>query len=125
MGDPTPIISALDHAGYRLTEPRRSLAAVIADQPGHFTAAGVDMPAFVAEFGPRVFHVHVKDHVGLQSVPLGAGRTDNRAVLAALRRVGYRGHLSAELEVRDRANAVRYLREALPYMTRLLAETEA
>ena len=39
MGDPTPIISALDHAGYRLTEPRRSLAAVIADQPGHFTAA--------------------------------------------------------------------------------------
>ena len=39
MGDPTPIISALDQAGYRLTEPRRSLAAVIADQPGHFTAA--------------------------------------------------------------------------------------
>jgi Fur family ferric uptake transcriptional regulator len=39
MGDPTPIISALDHAGYRLTEPRRALAAVIADQPGHFTAA--------------------------------------------------------------------------------------
>jgi len=39
MGDPTPIITALDHAGYRLTEPRRSLAALIADQDGHFTAA--------------------------------------------------------------------------------------
>jgi Fur family ferric uptake transcriptional regulator len=32
------IISALDRAGYRLTEPRRSLAALIASQDGHFTA---------------------------------------------------------------------------------------
>ncbi len=34
-----PIVSALDGAGYRLTEPRRALAALIADQAGHFTAA--------------------------------------------------------------------------------------
>jgi Fur family ferric uptake transcriptional regulator len=39
MGDPTPIVIALEGAGYRLTEPRRSLAALIADQDGHFTAA--------------------------------------------------------------------------------------
>jgi Fur family ferric uptake transcriptional regulator len=39
MGDPTPITTALDSAGYRLTAPRRSLAALIADQDGHFTAA--------------------------------------------------------------------------------------
>jgi Fur family ferric uptake transcriptional regulator len=39
MTDPTPIVTALDLAGYRLTEPRRSLAALIADQEGHFTAA--------------------------------------------------------------------------------------
>lgn len=39
MTDPTPIVTALDRAGYRLTEPRRSLAALIADQDGHFTAA--------------------------------------------------------------------------------------
>jgi Fur family ferric uptake transcriptional regulator len=39
MGDPTPITTALDRAGYRLTEPRRALAALIADQDGHFTAA--------------------------------------------------------------------------------------
>jgi Fur family ferric uptake transcriptional regulator len=39
MGDPTPILTALDRAGYRLTEPRLSLAALIADQDGHFTAA--------------------------------------------------------------------------------------
>ena len=39
MGDPTPIVTALDRAGYRLTEPRRALAVLIADQDGHFTAA--------------------------------------------------------------------------------------
>ena len=39
MTDPTPIVAALDRAGYRLTEPRRSLAALIAEQDGHFTAA--------------------------------------------------------------------------------------
>ncbi len=39
MGDPTSIATVLDRAGYRLTEPRRSVAALIADQDGHFTAA--------------------------------------------------------------------------------------
>ena len=39
MADSGPIISALDDAGYRVTEPRRSVAALIADQDGHFTAA--------------------------------------------------------------------------------------
>jgi Fur family ferric uptake transcriptional regulator len=39
MTDPAPIVTALDRAGYRLTEPRRALAALIADQDGHFTAA--------------------------------------------------------------------------------------
>ena len=37
--EPTPIVTALDRAGYRLTEPRRALAALIAEQDGHFTAA--------------------------------------------------------------------------------------
>ena len=39
MSDPTLIVTALDRAGYRLTEPRRALATLIADQDGHFTAA--------------------------------------------------------------------------------------
>ena len=41
MGDPSPIVTALEGAGYRLTEPRRSLAGLIADQDGHFTAAAL------------------------------------------------------------------------------------
>ena len=39
MADGTPLMTALDRAGYRRTEPRRSLAALIAEQGGHFTAA--------------------------------------------------------------------------------------
>ncbi len=39
MADPTPIVGALERAGCRLTAPRRSLAGLIADQVGHFTAA--------------------------------------------------------------------------------------
>lgn len=36
--DAQPIVATLDRAGYRLTEPRRSLAALIAGREGHFTA---------------------------------------------------------------------------------------
>ena len=36
--DTSSIITALDRAGYRLTEPRRALAALIASRDGHFTA---------------------------------------------------------------------------------------
>jgi Fur family ferric uptake transcriptional regulator len=35
----TPIETALDRAGCRMTEPRRSLAALIEAQDGHFTTA--------------------------------------------------------------------------------------
>lgn len=41
MADPTPVMTALDRAGYRLTEPRRSVAALISDQDRHFTAASL------------------------------------------------------------------------------------
>ena len=90
---------------------------------GHFTAAQVDMPEFIREFGKQIFHVHMKDHVGAQSVALGSGETDNRAVVAALREQNYDGDISVELEVHDRENAVRYVCEAQSYVANLLEET--
>lgn len=39
MVDATPFLTALELAGYRLTEPRRAVAGLIADQPGTFAAA--------------------------------------------------------------------------------------
>lgn len=34
-----PLVEALDRAGYRITAPRRTVAALIAARDGHFTAA--------------------------------------------------------------------------------------
>ena len=51
MGDPTPIVTVLERAGYRLTEPRRSLATLIADQDGHFTAADLVEAAGAGRLG--------------------------------------------------------------------------
>ncbi len=39
MGDPAPLLAALDRAGHRVTAPRRAVAQLIADRDGHFTAA--------------------------------------------------------------------------------------
>ena len=33
-----PLVDALGHAGYRLTEPRRAVAELVAARRGHFTA---------------------------------------------------------------------------------------
>jgi Fur family ferric uptake transcriptional regulator len=37
--DAAPIVTTLDRAGYRLTEPRRRLAGLIGSREGHFTAS--------------------------------------------------------------------------------------
>jgi len=39
MGTTPSLVTALDTAGYRLTQPRRALAELIAAHDGHFTAA--------------------------------------------------------------------------------------
>ena len=88
---------------------------------GHFTSAKVNMPEFIREFGSRIFHVHVKDHIDTQSVALGTGQTDNAGVIAALREIGYTGHLSVELELHDPAARLPAVQSALPYLRKLLA----
>ena len=54
MADPTPLLDALDAAGFRLTDARRAVAGLIADRDGPFTAADI-----LADAGTR---------------PLGIGR---------------------------------------------------
>lgn len=39
MGNPQPFVAALEGAGYRITEPRRAVAELIAGRSGHFAAA--------------------------------------------------------------------------------------
>lgn len=49
--DIPPIVTILDRAGYRLTEPRRAVAGLIADRAGHFTAADLVREARVRRLG--------------------------------------------------------------------------
>jgi sugar phosphate isomerase/epimerase len=88
---------------------------------GHFTSAGVDPVEVARRFAHRVYHVHIKDHIGTQSVALGAGQTDNFGVARALKEAGYSGYLSQELEVSDPENSDRYASEGLDYIRRLCA----
>ncbi len=48
MVDVTPLLTVLEREGYRVTQPRRVVAQLIADQSSHFSAADL-----VAEAGKR------------------------------------------------------------------------
>jgi len=87
---------------------------------GHFTAAGVDPVRFAETFKERIYHVHVKDHIGEKSVPLGKGTTNNREVARRLREYGYQGFLTQELELEDKKNADIHACEGRDYMLGLL-----
>lgn len=92
----------------------------VAFDTGHFTASNVELVRLVHEFGSRIRHVHLKDHIGTRSVPFGAGVTDNLGAVRALREVGYEGYASIELEVDDPENVRAYLRDAVAYTNEVL-----
>ena len=46
-----PLVDAMDAAGYRLTEPRRTVAELIGAREGHFTAADLIEDARVRSLG--------------------------------------------------------------------------
>jgi sugar phosphate isomerase/epimerase len=88
---------------------------------GHLHAAGADMFALIRRYPDRVWNVHLKDHVGAQSVPIGTGEIDLRGLVRALREIDYEGFFAVELEVTDPENAVEYIKHAFDYLTGLLA----
>ncbi len=87
---------------------------------GHFHSAHVDTVAVIRHFAPRVYAVHLKDHLGTVSVGIGRGEIDLPAEVAALREVGYAGGLTVELEVQDPQNLPRYTAEAYVYLCGLM-----
>ncbi|MBM4049646.1 MAG: sugar phosphate isomerase/epimerase [Planctomycetes bacterium] len=87
---------------------------------GHFTASKVDLLKLADTFGERIKHVHVKDHIGPESVPLGKGETNNAGLIRRLAQMEYPGFLSVEVEAKDHENNPRYAREALPYLEELV-----
>lgn len=89
---------------------------------GHFHSAGVDWRSIIQRFPERIYNVHVKDQIGTQSVPLGAGEIDLRGYIEELDSIGYEGALAVELEVADPQNLKRYSAEAFVYLRKLVTE---
>ena len=89
---------------------------------GHFHSAGVDWKRLIHRFPERIYNCHVKDHIGTQSVPLGAGEMDLRGYIQELDAIGYEGALAVELEVADPENLPRYCADAFRYPCASLSE---
>jgi sugar phosphate isomerase/epimerase len=89
---------------------------------GHFHSAGVDWNAFTYKYADRVYNVHVKDHIGTQSVALGQGEVDLRGYIEVLHAIDYCGALAVELEVEDPDNLPRYCAEAHDYLSGLMQD---
>ena len=87
---------------------------------GHFHVAGVDWRALIRRYPDRIYNVHVKDHIGHQSVPIGAGEIDMPGLIHELRAIDYRGPLAVELEVEDPENLPHYVADAYRYLSDLI-----
>jgi sugar phosphate isomerase/epimerase len=87
---------------------------------GHFHSAGVDWKSLIRRYPKRIYNFHIKDHIGMQSVPLGTGEIDLRGYIEELHVIGYEGALAVELEVIDPENLPRYCAEAFVYLRDLV-----
>ena len=111
-------------------ELRRLINAVPSPSNGVALCTGMDIPggdvpALVAEFGDKIHFCQLRDHSERwpagREVPLGEGRVDLRAVVAALREVGYQGILNPEHLGKPRYPGEDLVEKAVAYIRSLIA----
>lgn len=105
------IFSAIDHPKVGITI-----------DTGHFHSAGVDTVAFIKRYSSKIWNMHLKDHIGTESVAIGAGEIDLEGIFGALHQIGYEGPIALELEVRDKENLPKYVAEAYEYLRNMILE---
>jgi sugar phosphate isomerase/epimerase len=122
----TPVLQ--NHAGSPITTPDdfREVIEGIADprmktllEVGYFHYVGVHWRDGYNLLAPNIALVHIKDMIGKQSVPFGAGDVDLPGLLEHLQAVGYTGNIVVEMEVVDKANTLKYLADARNYLAKL------
>lgn len=113
----TPITTIADYREVLegLDDPR--MEAIL--EVGHFHKAGIDWREGLELLGERIALVHIKDMQGEEPVPFGEGEIDFPDLVARLDRLGYRGDFVVELEGRCREAPMRYMREAVEYLSSL------
>ena len=109
MEDYERIFSEIDHP----------LVGICVDT-GHFHSAKVDTVELIRKFSDRIYDVHLKDHIGTQSVSIGHGEVDLEAIFGALKEIGYKSSITLELEVKDVENTPKYIEEAYDIMSKLI-----
>jgi sugar phosphate isomerase/epimerase len=85
---------------------------------GHAFRAGVDPVASVAECGPRLMDLHIKDitdKAGKTRVAVGRGAIDVVGVIKALHKRRFQGHVALEYELPEK-DPVPGMRESLGFM---------
>lgn len=88
----------------RLTDHLTENVGIVMDF-SHIVASGGDPVDFVARFGSRIRHVHIRDAVpGNINLSVGNGQVDFATGLKHLTKARYQGHFSLELETRDVTN---------------------
>ena len=119
----TAVLQNHCHTSIKTLDEYREVIEGIADprmktllEVGHFHSAGVHWRDGYKLLGESVALVHLKDQVGEQSVPFGAGEIDLPGLFAHMRGVGYTGDYVVEIEVQDRENTFRFLAEGLEYI---------
>lgn len=94
---------------------------------GHTAEAGVDVVQSIAEAGPRLLDLHIKDERDLKDeetqVPVGEGRMPVPAIFRQLRKQNYRGGVMLEYEV-DENGPLPGMAKSFAYMRGVLAGME-
>ena len=111
-------------------ELRRLINAVPSPSNGVALCTGMDIPggdvpALVAEFADKIRFCQLRDHSERwpagREVPLGEGRVNLRAVVGALREVGYQGILNPEHLGKPRYPGEDLVAKAVAYIKSLIA----
>lgn len=89
---------------------------------GHFHSAGVSWQRAADYLGSSIALVHIKDRKGGVCVPLGTGEIDLKGLFAWLDEGSYLGRVVVEMEVSDKENTEKYLKDALAYLKPLCEE---
>jgi sugar phosphate isomerase/epimerase len=91
---------------------------------GHAARAGADPAEAIERIGPRVYDIHLKDlqRIDRRSIPIECGRgvLDLRAILAALLKINFQGHVGFEHE-KDMKDVLPGLAEDAGYVRGVLA----
>lgn len=84
---------------------------------GHFHWAKVDTVAFIRRWAPKIWNIHLKDVKDRNSVAIGEGNVDIKAIITALHEIDFEGALGLEIEPKDTENLPRYVAESYPLLS--------